>query len=765
MNETEKDESQNLHPDFQQEVERLRYTIHYMEDILEQSQTNIQAAQSKIHEALSNVEYLDSSDSYINILTNSRFFELARTQKESLEAVIKKPYFARIHFQRTGAEEEYLYIGKTSLFHNTTLEPIIVDWRSPVANVYYEGRLGDVTYNVRGEQLSGHLFSKRQFKIDNGELLTFHDVDLTTNDDLLQEALYGKADVRLTEIVETIQQEQNEIIRAHLRQPILVQGAAGSGKTTIALHRISYFLYTLGENFKPEQLMILAPNNLFIDYIEDVLPELGVERICQTTFTEYVQKATGIKLKLQNPNDYLEEMIESESSELPSFNIAQIKGSLLYRDILDRYMERHEQQLAQAFDEDVYIEKYKIMRGSHLKKLFLIEFSYMPIEKRLERIKKVVQAEVRRKSKTVLASVNARYEEIIGKALNGFRDPEQRKRNVTKFIDERDERLPKIKEAARTAASSYLKRFEKVKIKAIYRKFLTDPLLIRELAPEWSLEEQEQFIQAHRKEKWLVEDLAALYYLHAKIKGIKDEWKMRVVFIDEVQDYSLFQLAALKAGLETDMFTMVGDLAQGIHSYRSITEWEPVLQLFPRANFFTLQKSYRTTVEIMHVANHILSKINEQLPLVEPVVRHGNPPTFIRSEVFNSEEIKGIYEQLKRDGHRSIALICKTSVDAAAYAEILQDADVECELLSEDSALVGSHLLIVPSHLAKGLEFDAVIVVAYDLPYYDTSIDRKLLYVALTRAMHELYLVGRNKLAFLLEDCDEPLLNEKKLFE
>lgn len=765
MNESENNKSQNLHPDFQQEVKRLHDTILYMEEILEQSETNIQTAQSNIQEALSNVEYLDSSDSYINILTNSRFFELARTQKESLEAVKQKPYFARIYFQRTGEEKEYLYIGKTSLYHNITLDPIIVDWRSPVANVYYEGRLGDVTYDVRGEKLSGHLFSKRQYKIENGELLTFHDVDLTTNDDLLQEALYGKADVRLTEIVETIQQEQNEIIRAHLRQPILVQGAAGSGKTTIALHRISYFLYTMGEHFKPEQLMILAPNNLFIDYIEDVLPELGVERIYQSTFAEYVQKATGIKLKLQNPNDYLEELIESGTSELPAFNIAQIKGSLTYRDILDRYIERHEQLFAQAFDEDVYIEKYKIMRGSHLKKLFLIEFAYMPIEKRLERIKKVVQAEVRRKSKSVLTTVNARYEEMIGKALNRFHDAEQRKRNVTKFIDERDERLPKIKAAARTAATTYFKRFEKVKIKAMYRKLLTDPLLLRELAPEWTLEEQERFIQAHQKEKWMLEDLAALYYLHAKIKGIKDEWKMRVVFIDEVQDYSLFQLAALKAGLETDMFTLVGDLAQGIHSYRSITEWEPVLQLFPRANFFTLQKSYRTTVEIMHVANHILSKMDEQLPLVEPVVRHGNPPTFIKSEMFNNEEIKEIYEKLKQDGHRSIALICKSTVDASAYAEMLQDADVDCELLSDNSTLVGSHLLIVPSHLAKGLEFDAVIVVAFDFPYVDTPIDRKLLYVALTRAMHELYLVGRDKSSFLLEDCDETLLNEKKLFE
>ncbi|RUL52039.1 RNA polymerase recycling motor HelD [Lysinibacillus antri] len=741
-----------LKHDFQQEVERLEYTKQYMDEILAASQRDLKAVQDKIKESMANLEYIDSSDSYINILTNSRFFELALNQKESLEAVKKKPYFARIHFQRHGEAEELLYIGKTSLFHNETFEPIIVDWRSPVANVYYDGRLGEITYPVRDEIFTGHLYSKRQYKIENGELLNFQDVDLTTNDDLLQEALSGKADVRLTEIVATIQKEQNEIIRAHLRQPILVQGAAGSGKTTIALHRISYFLYTMGENFNPEQLMILAPNKLFIDYIGDVLPELGVEHICQTTYEEYVQNATGIKLKLTNSNERLEEIVEDGIDTLPSFSIPKIKGSLLYRDFLDRYIKLHEQTLAQLFDEDVYIEKYKIMRGSHLKNLFLSEFAYMPIEKRIERIKKVVQAEVKRKAKSVLATLNKRYEDIIGKALNGLRDPDKRRETVTKFIDERDERIPKIKQEAKSAATTYMRRFEKAKIKPMYRKFLTDRVLLRDLTPEWTIEEQERFIQFHLKEKWSLEDLAAIYYLHAKIKGVADQWKMRVVFIDEVQDYSLFQLAALKIGLETDMFTMVGDLAQGIHSYRSLTEWDPVLNLFPRANYFTLQKSYRTTIEIMEVANKILSKMDEALPLVEPVVRHGNEPTFVQSETFNAEIIDDIYKKIQQNGHKSIALICKTAKEAKTYAASMNAAGVESQVLSEESNLNEAKLLIVPSYLAKGLEFDAVIIAAYDSPYYDTPIDRKLLYVALTRAMHELYLVGPNKGVFLLDD-------------
>lgn len=700
---------------------------------------------------MTNVEYLDSSDSFLNILMNTRFFELARNQKEGLEAIRQKPYFARIHFQREGEAEEFLYIGKTSLFDNDTHEPIIVDWRSPVANVYYDGRLGDLTYEVRGEELTGHLFAKRQYKIENAQLLSYRDVDLTTDDELLQEALEGKADVRLTEIVSTIQKEQNEIIRAHLRQPILVQGAAGSGKTTIALHRISYFLYTMGEHFKPEQLMILAPNNLFIDYIGDVLPELGVDKICQTTYAEYVQNATKIKLKLQNPNEQLEQLVARKTNIQDDFPISKIKGSEFYQLMMDRYLTRYEQQLAALF-EDVFIEKYRIMKGDHLRKLFLIEFHYMPIEKRLERIKKVVQTEVKRKTTAVLASLNARYEEAIGRSLNGIRDDVKRRRVVTKFIDERDERIPKIKQEAKSTATVYMKRFQKAKVKQTYRDIVTNRELLYGIAPEWDVEHTELFIQTHKKEQWALEDLAALYYLHAKLKGIPDEWKMRVVFIDEVQDYSYFQLAALKAGLETDMFTMVGDLAQGIHNYRSLTQWAPVLELFPRATYATLQKSYRTTIEIMEVANVILQQMDEELPLVEPVVRHGKTPEFIQQNVFDPQIIEDTFAKIKASNHRSVALICKTTEEAKVIVKQLEKGDLPVQLLDEDSGIDQEKLLVVPSHLAKGLEFDAVIVVAFDAPYYDYAIDRKLLYVALTRAMHELYLIGPSRKTFLLEN-------------
>jgi len=506
----------------------------------------------------------------------------------------------------------------------------------------------------------------------------------------------------------------------------------------------------MGEHFNPEQLMILAPNKLFIDYIGDVLPELGVDKICQTTFTDYVLAATKLKLKLQDPNTQLESLVAGESNPSTAW-IAEVKGSLYYRDIIERYIQKIEQAIAEQF-EDVYIEKYRIMRASHLKKLFLYEFSYMPIEKRLTHIKKVVASHVRQKKQAVLATLHKKYDEALGKALNGIRDDGKRRRVVTRFIDERDERIPAIEKEAKSTATVYMRRFAKHNIKTLYRNLLTNAELLAELAPEWHYLEQQQFLQAHRKEQWALEDLAALYYLQARIKGIADEWKMRVVFIDEVQDYSLFQLVALKTGLDTDMFTMVGDLAQGIHSYRSLTSWEPVQNLFPRASFRTLQKSYRTTIEIMEVANQILAQMDEQLPLVEPVVRHGNIPSFIQANTFDAIQIKNIFNTIRQHGHCSVALICKTTAEATAMQQTLTDHHIASQLLTENDTINQDILLVIPSHLAKGLEFDAVIVAAFDTPFYDTAIDRKLLYVALTRAMHELYLIGPSKSTFLLEN-------------
>ena len=728
------------HPDFEFEYQRLSYTTEYMERLLEESKRDVKSSQDEIRRSIADLDYLDSSMSFINILTNTRFFEMARSQKEGLEAIRKKPYFARIHFKNDGGKDELLYIGKTSLFHRETQEPIIVDWRSPVANVYYDGRLGELTYQVNEEEIAGTLLSKRQYQIEDGKLLDIRDIDLTTNDELLQEALSGKADVRLTEIISTIQSEQNAIIRANLKQPILVQGAAGSGKTTIALHRISYFLYTMGEDFPASKLMILAPSKLFMDYIADVLPELGVGDICQTTYAEYVLNATSLKVKLTDPNAKLKELTQLDGLDSQRIFLNRVKGTMQYKEIMQRYVTKLEEQIAELF-EDIYIEKYRIMKGSKLKILFLNDLSYLPLEKRFDRIKVIIKGDVKRKHKQLLTMLTAKYDDALDKALYRIRDDEKRKAKLTLILDERKERMLLIEKEGKTVATRYMSRFKKFNVKKIYREWLTNNVLQLELAPHWSVNEQTSFYDSHKKEFWELEDLAGVYYLHAKLKGISDEWKMRVVFIDEVQDYSEFQLASLKEGLETDMFTMVGDLAQGIHSYRSLTSWEPIRSLFERATYTTLQKSYRTTIEIMNLANTVLAQMDEDLPLVEPVVRHGESPFYHELKKIEGEKIQQIYGEILSRGYHSIALICKTENDAKKIYSKMSATDLPIQLLGEQSDIDERCLLIVPSHLAKGLEFDAVLIATCDDPFCNHPIDRKLLYVAMTRPMHELHLL------------------------
>ncbi|MDW0108751.1 HelD family protein [Sporosarcina aquimarina] len=729
------------HPDFEFEAERLDYTVRYMRRLLEESQRDVDASQEQVRHAMADLDYLDSSLSYINILTNTRFFEMARSQKEAFEAVQQKPYFARIHFQPEHEKDQFLYIGKTSVFHQETQDPIIVDWRSPVANVYYDGRLGDLTYDVRGEEVSGHLHSKRQYQIEDGELLDVRDIDLTTNDELLQEALAGKADVRLTEIISTIQSEQNDIIRASLRKPIIVQGAAGSGKTTIALHRISYFLYTKGTDFPANKLMILAPSKLFMDYIGDVLPELGVGDICQTTFEEYMLNATGLKMKLTDTNAKLERLASSDSLDETEVLIARMKGSQEYRTIMKRYVKKLEAETVALF-EDVFIDKYRIMGAKRLQKLFLEDFGYLPIEKRLERIKLIMKTEVTRKRKQLYTLLSDKYEAALDKALYGIRDDEKRRTRITRIMDERDGRLPSIEKEGKQKVASYMKKFKKFNVKQLYRNWLTDGTLQAEIAPEWSEAFMGSFREAHAKNTWETEDLAALYDLHVQLKGLASEWKMRVVFIDEAQDYSEYQLTALHDGLETDLFTLVGDLAQGIHSYRSLTSWDPVREMLPEATYTTLQKSYRTTIEIMNLANTVLAQMEEDLPLVEPVVRHGIEPVFYEMDKVDIDQIREIYDEIVARGHRSVAMICKTNAEAKSLYAVLLKAEMPVQLLDDQSDIDDSCMLIVPSVLSKGLEFDAVVVAAFDDPFRDTPIDRKLLYVAMTRPMHELHVLG-----------------------
>ncbi|TCP57957.1 DNA helicase-2/ATP-dependent DNA helicase PcrA [Tumebacillus sp. BK434] len=749
-----------LHRDYGQECTRLADTKGYIEYVLHESEHNEKAFRENIKEAYANLNSLDGSEGYIALLTNVQFFEMTRSNIRQLQQVQQKPYFCRIDIKPDDTERvQPLYIGKASLFRPDTQEPVIVDWRSPVANVYYEGRIGAVTYETATGTEQAELHLKRQYTIEDGTLHDFRDIDITTRDELLQESLGGSADSRLKDIVSTIQEEQNRVIRADMHRPMIVQGAAGSGKTTIALHRIAYLIYTYGDRFNPDQFMILAPHQLFLKYIADVLPELGVEAVRQTTYLDFVQENIGKKLKLTDPNERLFRFLEGGGdADLLRF-VSRFKGSAVYKQLIDTYLA--DVVLRTKPERDCKLGKRVIAGAEEVAKFIREDYAHMPLYKRVEKVRKILQDRLKVKKKQLLKDIHDHYDERLEVALS-LQDPARRKAKVVKLMDDREKLLKRVEADAKTLVKEYMAQFGKMDLAAHYREFLQrDDLLSTEMS-----EAELRYLQEHSlgllgKKRMELEDTAALLYLQHQLYGLLTEMKVRNLVIDEAQDYSIFQLLALKAVLGSEMFTILGDLSQGIHSYRGVESWEAVLQtVFPGGNcqYLVLEQSYRTTVEIMNLANRVI--VHSQTPglvLAKPVVRHGDEP---RQAVFAEQqelvaELLADVAHLKADGMNSIAVIGKTMAECKQIKKWIDALGTELSVtvLDEKEDYSGHDLVIVPSYVVKGLEFDAVFIVSLDEEYTTAELDVKLLYVAMTRPLHRMFvysMAGKTQLLDLL---------------
>jgi len=316
-----------------------------------------------------------------------------------------------------------------------------------------------------------------------------------------------------------------------------------------------------------------------------------------------------------------------------------------------------------------------------------------------------------------------------------------------------------VQQESKIAVKKYMESFVKRDIFALYKELMSSPDLLQKYAPSLSERDCKRLGQYSQrifaKNALELEDLAPLFYMKAKLEGIDEPYKMKSIFIDEAQDYSYFQFAALKEGFETDLFTIVGDLAQGIHSYRGLHSWEPlVTEIFPNASYQTLQKSYRTTIEIMHVANDILSLMDKDLPKVEPVIRHGDIPRFTKIDPDNLPGLRKLLEHeiqlLHEEELNSIAIIGKTDEECLRIYQMLETSHLPIQILDEKQDMKKGSLVIVPSYLSKGLEFDAVFILTLEEVYTEEELDIKLLYVAMTRPMHRLFMYAKDQAQLLL---------------
>ena len=742
------------HVDYELEEERLKYTIDYIEKTINTTDYHKDLYKGNIKQAMTELDYLDSSLTYINVLVNTKFLEVAEKNYDSYKKSKAKPYFARIKYKAKGEEKTHnIYIGKTTLMRAEDNELLIVDWRAPVANIYYEGRLGETSYETDNGVEEGELLLKRQFTIDKGKLENIIDIDITTTDAFLQASLDANAESKLKDIASTIQGEQNKVIRASLNKPLIVQGVAGSGKTTIALHRIAFFIYTYEETFEPESFLILAPNNLFINYISEVLPELGVERVQQSTYVDFVGDLIVNKFKTTDSDDKIMHLINKnlKDNEFVIWSSA-FKGSMEFKDITDKYMLEIEEDFVP--DLDFIFEDEILFSMEAIKKMFLVDLVYHPFYKRINEIKKSLDNKLKAVKKDKLSEIQDFYDKQIEDARDDIDNADERRIVITDLIETRDVRLKQMTNVIKTTTKKFLLNFPKKTLNQYYAELFTEDNILRlsngTIDPEKIAYLCEYSTQLFKKKKVEMEDYAALGYLKYKIFGFEKKIEVKSVVIDEAQDYSLFQLYTLKTIINTSRFTLLGDLSQGIHSYRSINTWEGVVEKIfgvEESNFMTLEQSYRTTIEVMQLANEIIKKLNsESIVLAKPVIRHGKPA---EHKEFTKDEdlivsLEDTIVKMKSAKYKSIAVICKTEDECKSVKKHMEaSGNIKSRILDEKQMQYEAGVILVPVHLAKGLEFDVVFIVNLEESYMEEELDFKLLYVCMTRTLHRLFIYNK----------------------
>lgn len=737
------------HDDYPYEFSRLEETKTYLENVIFTLTQNREKIKEEIKDAYLHLDYLDSSLSYSSIMLNSSMLDDLEKNFELLLYSRKKPYFARIDIkQNENSKKESLYIGKVSLFDPEKDTPTVVDWRAPIASVYYDGRLGNTDYIVQNESISIELLLKRQYIIEDGKLTNFMDVDISSTDTFLQASLDNHASDKLKDIVSTIQAEQNAIIRASIDKPLIVQGVAGSGKTTIALHRIAYLIYTFSETFNPEHFMIIAPNNLFLDYISQVLPELGATRVKQTTYIDFMLALIGKKYKLLT-DDKLSILLDSNDNDAShSLSTAcAFKNSMSMKPIIDAYVSDILDNLLPK--EDFYLYGTMLVKYDTIQNMLLSESKFIPIYSILEKIKKYLAKFAKDKSKAILIKTEAEFDKKLDKIRASEPISEERRLKIIDMIAQREAALELIKKDTKTIATKYINKVLKKDLFEYYFELMCDSQKIAHYDKNSHPDSLYEFIAENAtlnlsKKQIEIEDLAPLVYLQKFLFEVKNPFDIRYGVIDEAQDFGEFQFFVLKTLLKTERFTILGDLSQGIHKYKAIKSWDGVINnvFDAETSYLCLEQSYRTTVEIMNLANTVLSHSKrDDIIFAKPVVRHGKTPQVTSFE--NSKDvISRISEEitnLKADKFTTIAIISKNSKEAKKlHSSLAKTLEHKLSLMDDKVIHYDNDIVVIPSHLAKGLEFDAVIVTAVEEHYDFTELDITLLYVAMTRPLHRL---------------------------
>lgn len=690
--------------EFVMEEGRLEETI----QILDAETLNYIAKRKYISEYIVNYrkkfleEYRDDDDKVVDYFDHESYVkeEAFRTIDKRLKEFIilkESPYFGKVTINEEENGIEDLYVGRFGLTPERTYEPIIVDWRAPIAAMFYKGKLGDTSYSTPDGKINANLLSRRQLIVKKGKLKGIFDSAIDVKDEILQMFLTSNSGKSLQDIVMTIQQEQDEIIRAPKDKVVVVNGVAGSGKTTIALHRVSYLLYNYRKEFG-DKVLILGPNDIFMDYISQVLPTLGENGIKQMTFQSFAIDQIGLKEPIKNFSEYIEDAMRGGKEALKDYKY---KSSKKFTEFLDNTINNMENDYFKVEQVKFYDEI--IVLEDEINDLFTKYYGYMPLFRRAEKIKRVLLSKIKDKRDEYVRILN---DEI---------------KNKMETLSEEDIEIERVN----------LEYKRRIRIREIIREVMK----CRVALDKWI--NHEDTLSLYKRitgtEKLGYMDLEGILYLMVKLDGKKAEKQIKHIVIDEGQDYTTTQFMLIKELTGCKSYTIVGDSNQRLIE----VEEEPALlnlkEVFEdNIVEFKLNKSYRSTQQIMEYANKFLNE-NSIIPLVR------NGEEVIEEETTSKEDtivtLTSIIEDFEDDGLESIAIIVNNKDNLSEISKKLKEKIKILTFDREDMIYSGGKVLL-PAYYAKGLEFDGVILLeGKDI------IPNLVKYIMCTRALHRLAIV------------------------
>lgn len=694
----------------EEEEQHLEYCVEVVQKNVDYYQKKADIMGAKIKEMYDN--YRSASPEMHNelVIEIGMREQIVATLKKNKMA-LEKPYFGRVDYQdKEDKVSHTFYLGKNAVMKDTT-EVLVVDWRAPVSSIYYESQVGESSYQVSEQKRRDIILDrKRTYEIEKGHLIEYYDAEVVANDELLTKYLAKNKQAVLGEIIATIQKEQNDIIRETPFRNSIVQGVAGSGKTTVAMHRISYILYNYKDKFRPEEFFIIGSNHMLLNYITGVLPNLDVYHVNQMVMEEFLIRflerdfdRKKYKVRYQK--------IEKEEEENREFQV--YKGSLAWLEALEKYCKKLEDEM---ISKDTIIYKEKEIFPKEAIQQFLENNKNFSIQDKINMLNKRLVIKIK---------------------------------DYNKQLDETSE---VIKQEKKKFQNYFGEKNFKKSLLEIYKQFVCY-LQERQTGYQEGLE----LLQRRLEKKELdVYDLAALLFLKRYLKMTEEIDEVKHIVIDEAQDFGVLIFGILKKILPKATFTIMGDISQNINYNSGMNDWEALRNFVfsPERDYFhILSKSYRNTIEISQYAGKILEHCSFQTYEIQPIIRHGKEPKEV--ECFSKKELlaKSI-EQIKiwqKQEYDTIAVICKNQEEVIKVQKELSDY-IEVEEGNLEDMTFTRGVMVLPVYLTKGLEFDTVLLWnPIEQQYKTGDANAKLLYVAATRALHELSVFYMGEITKLLE--------------